>query len=50
MLQDYRNLLCLTFSEQGSHLKPGLLIYRKDRKHVFADRFLELSAYALVFT
>ena len=39
LLQNLWNLVCLTFSEQDSNLKPGLHISRKDRKHLFADRF-----------
>ena len=31
-------------------LKPGLHISRKDRKHMIANTFLNLSRYVLVFT
>ena len=37
------NVLCI-------FLKPGLPISCKDRKHMFANTFFKLSAYALVFT
>ena len=40
----------LTFAEQDSNLKPGLHISRKDRKHMFANKFFTLSTSALVFT
>ena len=42
------NLICLTFSEQYSNLKPDLNISHKDRKHIFANTSFKLSTYALV--
>ena len=35
-------------SGKMNHLKPGLHISRKDRKHMFAIMFFELSRYGLV--
>ena len=43
--------ICFTSSlTDTKSVKLGLHISRKDRKHMFANTFLNLSTYALVFT